>query len=466
MFNQKFLVYRAITLLGDLLILNFAFISALYFSRDFNNINENVIAVKISIWVTLSWIYIGYSFKLYNSNRIERFDQSFNHLFRTIFMHIPVVFSLVLLIKNYDLTKDIILQGYLLFIPFDLLWRLLLLYRLKNIRTATDHYRTAIILGSGKMAKQINSILQTHKGYGYKVQGIFDDTTATDTVSELMITGDLKAAQTFCLNQKIEDIFCTLPLTDTEKIADMISFAEKHLIRYKIVPDFSAIHNKPFAIDYYGFVPVISPVPEPLNNFINNSVKRLFDILFSLLVIVFLLSWLIPIVGILLILESKGPVFYRQNRSGLNYKTFKIIKFRTMNVVETDEQFVQAKKNDPRITPLGKILRKYNIDELPQFINVFIGDMSVVGPRPHAVKMNEQYRTIVSKYMIRHLVKPGVTGLAQAKGFRGETENHEQMEKRIVADVFYIENWSFLMDIKIIIMTVMNMINGKKNGNL
>ena len=137
-----------------------------------------------------------------------------------------------------------------------------------------------------------------------------------------------------------------------------------------------------------------------------------------------------------------------------------------MNVMETDEQFVQAKKNDPRITPLGKILRKYNIDELPQFINVFTGDMSIVGPRPHAVKMNEQYRTIVSKYMIRHLVKPGVTGLAQAKGFRGETENHEQMEKRIVADVFYIENWSFLMDIKIIIMTVMNMIKGKKSGNL
>ena len=244
-------------------------------------------------------------------------------MFRTIFIHIPVVFTLVLLIKNYELTKDIILQAYLLFIPFDLLWRLLLLYRLKNIRIATDHYRTAIILGSGKMAKQINSILQTHKGYGYKVQGIFDDTTLTGNVSDLKITGDLMAAQTFCLNQKIEDIFCTLPLTDTEKITDMISFAEKHLIRYKIVPDFSALHNKPFAIDYYGFVPVISPVPEPLDNFINNSAKRLFDILFSLLVIVFLLSWLIPIVGILLLLESKGSVFYRQNRSGLNYKTLR-----------------------------------------------------------------------------------------------------------------------------------------------
>lgn len=464
MFKQKFLVYRTITLFGDLVILNTGFLLSVSLSGDFKNILENSIVLKISFWIILAWIYLGYSFKLYNSNRIERFEQSFNHLFRTIFIHVLVIFSLVFILKSFELTRDIIIQAYLLFIPFDLIWRLFLLFWLRNIRNSTDHYRTAIILGSGHMANQIMKILQSHKGYGYKVLGVFDDPNSVDVESELQITGDINLAKSFCEQNKIEDIFCALPLTNTPKITEMISFSEKHLIRFKIVPDFTAIHNKPFAIDYYGFVPVISPAPEPLNNFFNSFIKRFFDITFSLLVIVLLLSWLIPLVGIILILESKGPVFYRQNRSGLNYKTFRIFKFRTMNVLESDEQFIQVKQNDPRITRFGKFMRKTNIDELPQFINVLIGNMSVVGPRPHPLKLNEEYRSIVSKYMIRHLVKPGVTGLAQAKGFRGETANHEIMEKRIVADVFYIENWSFLLDIKIILLTIINIIKGDKKG--
>ena len=195
----------------------------------------------------------------------------------------------------------------------------------------------------------------------------------------------------------------------------------------------------------------------------NKQNQKLINILW-LIVIVFVLSWLIPLVGLIMIFESRGPLFYRQNRSGLNYKTFRIFKFRTMNVMESDEEFIQAKKNDPRITRFGKFMRKTNIDELPQFINVFIGNMSVVGPRPHPLKLNEEYRSIVSKYMIRHLVKPGVTGLAQVKGFRGETANQDIMKKRIVADVFYIENWSFLLDIKIILLTIINMVKGDKNG--
>ncbi len=463
MFKQKFLVYRAITLLGDLFILNSAFLLSLYFSRDFKSANENEFAIKISLWVTIAWIYLGYSFKLYNANRIERFEQSFNHLFRTLFIHVLVVFSLVFLLKNFDLTRDIIIQAYLFFIPFDLIWRLFLLFWLRNTRNTTDHFRTAVIIGSGPMASQILKILQTHKGYGYKVFGVFDDSYTVEQ-KDFKITGDLKAAESFCADNNIEDIFCALPLTETNKIAQLLSFAEKHLIRFKIVPDFSAIHNKPFAIDYYGFVPVISPAPEPLSNYFNNAAKRFFDIGFSLLVIVFILSWLIPLVGIALWLESRDTVFYLQNRSGLNYKTFKIIKFRTMNVRETDGEFMQAKQNDARVTRLGKFLRKYNIDELPQFINVLIGEMSVVGPRPHPLKLNEEYRSIVSKYMIRHLVKPGVTGLAQARGFRGETANHEKMEKRIVADVFYIENWNFLLDIKIILLTIVNIVKGEKNG--
>ncbi len=451
-------------MLGDLLILNIAFLFSLYFSNKFNSSSENEFALKMALWVTIAWIYLGYSFKVYNSNRIEPFEKSFNNLFQTLFVHILVVFSLVFLLRTFALTKDIILHAYLFFIPFDLIWRLFLLFWLRKSRSANDHFRTAIIIGNGPMASQIYKILQTHKGYGYKVLGVFDDSNSGASNLDLLTDGNLNDAQSFCEQENIEDIFCALPLTEATKISEMLSFAERHLIRFKIVPDFTAIHNKPFAIDYYGFVPVISPVAEPLSNYFNSLIKRFFDVLFSLLVIVLILSWLIPIVAIIMMVEAKGAIFYRQNRSGLNYKTFRIFKFRTMNVMESDDEFSQAKENDCRITKFGKFMRKTNIDELPQFINVLIGQMSIVGPRPHPLKLNDEYRSIISKYMIRHLVKPGVTGLAQVKGFRGETADHSKMKKRIVADVFYIENWSFLLDVKIILLTILNMVKGEKNG--
>lgn len=197
----------------------------------------------------------------------------------------------------------------------------------------------------------------------------------------------------------------------------MLRFAEDNLIRFKVVPDFSAFHNRNITVDFYGFYPVISLQPEPLSNVFNQMIKRSFDIVFSALVFIFILSWLIPLVALLIKLDSRGPVFYLQNRSGKDYQIFKIFKFRTMTVTEGDTEFVQAQKNDARITRVGKYLRKLNIDELPQFLNVLLGDMSVVGPRPHPIKLNEIYRPIVEKYMTRHLAKPGLTGLAQIRDF-------------------------------------------------
>jgi undecaprenyl-phosphate galactose phosphotransferase/putative colanic acid biosynthesis UDP-glucose lipid carrier transferase len=179
---------------------------------------------------------------------------------------------------------------------------------------------------------------------------------------------------------------------------------------------------------------------------------------------IFILSWLLPLVALLIKWDSPGPVFFRQNRSGKNYQTFKCWKFRTMKVTDADDDFVQAKKNDSRITRIGKYLRKFNVDELPQFLNVFAGEMSVVGPRPHPIKLNETYRNIMERYMSRHLAKPGITGLAQVRGFRGETTDPELMNQRILTDVFYIENWSFLLDVKIILLTVWNMFRGEKNA--
>jgi len=216
-------------------------------------------------------------------------------------------------------------------------------------------------------------------------------------------------------------------------------------------------------LEFHGAVPVSKIRKEPLEKKSNRVKKRLFDIFFSLGVILFIFTWLFPILAILVKLSSKGPVFYKQRRLGRDNKDFVCWKFRSMRT-DNDTVFKQATKNDPRITKIGAIMRKTNLDEMPQFINVLMGQMSVVGPRPHPLKLNDQYRDIVDKYMVRHFCLPGITGWAQVNGFRGETQTPDVMEQRIKLDVHYIENWSFWLDVRIVIKTVTNMFGKEENA--
>ena len=202
---------------------------------------------------------------------------------------------------------------------------------------------------------------------------------------------------------------------------------------------------------------------EPLENIVNRFIKRLFDIGFSALMFLFVLWWFIPLVALIIKITSKGSIFFIQERSGIKNKSFRVIKFRTM-YINSDAHYKQASRHDQRITPIGKLLRRSNLDEMPQFINVFFGQMSVIGPRPHMLKHTEEYSKIIDKFMVRHLVKPGITGWAQVNGYRGETKDVMEMEGRVRADVWYIENWSFGLDVKIIIMTIINMIRGEENA--
>ena len=199
---------------------------------------------------------------------------------------------------------------------------------------------------------------------------------------------------------------------------------------------------------------------EPLQDEFNRLIKRIFDIIFSSIAIILVLSWLLPLLSILIKISSKGPVFFVQSRSGLDNIEFKCYKFRTMVVNSLSDQ-EQATKNDIRITKIGRFLRKTSLDELPQFFNVFIGNMSVVGPRPHMLVHTKSYSEIIDNYMVRQLVLPGITGAAQANGFRGETKNIKDMQDRVKYDVWYIENWSLLLDIKLILITFVNLFKGQ-----
>jgi putative colanic acid biosynthesis UDP-glucose lipid carrier transferase len=246
-------------------------------------------------------------------------------------------------------------------------------------------------------------------------------------------------------------------------IYELAQNAEKNFIRFMFVPDLKLFVNRTIHFNYLEDIPILSLRSEPLQDVAGQIKKRFFDIVFSLMVILLLLSWLLPILAILIKLDSKGPVFFVQMRSGKNNRSFRCYKFRSLRI-NNDADSTQVTQNDVRFTRLGKILRRTNIDEFPQFFNTLIGDMSIVGPRPHMLKHTELYSGLLNQYMVRHFLKPGITGWAQVNGLRGETKTISQMQQRVEHDIWYIENWSLWLDFRIIILTVYNAIRGEKNA--
>lgn len=267
----------------------------------------------------------------------------------------------------------------------------------------------------------------------------------------------------FVLNNQIDEMYCSIGDLSQNQMNDIIDFADNNLKTLKFIPDEKQLFFQNYTLEYYDYIPVIKLRNISLDEKYNKIIKRFFDIIFSVIIIAGLLSWLIPILGILIKFETKGPVFFKQKRNGLNNREFYCYKFRSMEINEL-AHLNQVSKNDARVTKIGKIIRKTSIDELPQFFNVFLGDMSVVGPRPHMVSHTQKYAIKIDKFMVRHFIKPGITGLAQISGFRGEVESDKDIVNRVKYDIFYLENWSILLDIKIIMTTIYNIIRGDKKA--
>ena len=339
-----------------------------------------------------------------------------------------------------------------------LLFKFILFYYLKKYRIVTgSNFRSAIIVGYTQDALRLKKFFDEKTEYGYRFSGFFSD-TATNTD----IKGKLNDIKAYVKENNIDEIYCSLNELNNEQLKDLVNFADSKNRTIKFIPDTKEIFSKNLRIDYYEFFPVLSLRKTALHEPASQIIKRVFDIAFSLLVIALVLSWLAPLLALLIKLESKGPVFFKQSRPGFNEREFFCYKFRSMQINETTEQSVT--RNDPRVTRIGKFIRKTSIDELPQFLNVLQGEMSVVGPRPHLWTQNNLYSSKIKKYMVRLYVKPGITGLAQVRGFRGEITNDEDMINRIKYDVFYIENWSLLLDLKIIIQTVVNIFMGEEKA--
>ncbi len=315
-----------------------------------------------------------------------------------------------------------------------------------------------VIVGEGPAVEEIFQYCQDQTVRGYRFRGVFHEKPLTGILADHQL-GGIEAAKVFAVQNRIDILYCALPASYRAEITELMEFCERNTIRFRVIP--SADSFVPVVrttdLSFHGAVPVSRIRKEPLERWGNRALKRAFDLVFSVLIITLVFSWLFPILAILIKLSSKGPVFFKQTRLGEGKKKFTCLKFRSMRMNDQADSR-QATKDDPRVTRIGAFLRRSNLDEMPQFFNVLLGQMSVVGPRPHPLKLNDQFRDIIDKYMVRHFVRPGITGWAQVNGFRGETRTPELMEKRVELDIWYLENWSFMLDLKIVLKTVTNML--------
>ncbi|RZJ29186.1 MAG: undecaprenyl-phosphate glucose phosphotransferase, partial [Flavobacterium sp.] len=406
------------------------------------------------LFQTFAWLTISYVVKFYSIYRFTTPVEIFSKLVSQ-----GVIFLLVV-IAFFPFSKQSIFSGKAIAIFMSVSFSVITLlkfmwfYYLKKYRIVTgSNFRSAVIIGYTPEAIRLKEVFMTRNDYGYRFMAFFSDKKTNPNIK-----GRVDDLKQYVLENNVDEIYCSLNEISNEQLRDLVDFADENNKTIKFIPDTKEIFSKNLKIDYYEMFPVLSLSKTTLHDPITKAFKRAFDITFSLLVILLLLSWLAPILAILIKLESSGPVFFRQGRPGINEKEFFCYKFRSMRINKTTER--EASKNDPRVTRIGRILRKTSIDEMPQFINVLVGDMSVVGPRPHLWSQNKVYGNRIKRYMVRHYVKPGITGLAQVKGYRGEIETDEDMINRIKFDVFYIENWSLILDLKIILQTVINIFKG------
>ncbi len=440
---------------GDFVFVNLSFLLAYYIKFGSLTAYLSDKYFTLLLVFNLCWFLSTYIIKAYENNQYKKIEKIITNLIQLFILQALLITAFWVFRKAYYYSREHLLITYILLIVFISLWRFLFQYQFNRYRRKGLNFRNVIIVGTGQLSYELLSVFENNKELGYRFLGFFSD--KQESLPKLK--GSVDEVIEFCKSNKVDEMYCSISDLNPEQLKSLTEFADNNLIRIKMIPDVRGFINRHLKIDFYEHVPVLTFRNIPLDDYANRFIKRIFDLLFSMIVIIFFLSWLYPLVALLIKLSSKGPVLFKQVRSGKNNNDFKCWKFRTM-YVNKDADDKQASKTDARITRLGAFLRKTSIDEMPQFFNVFYGHMSVVGPRPHMTKHTEEYAVIVNKYMFRHFVKPGITGLAQVKGLRGETKSSLAMEHRIRLDMLYIENWSLILDLKIIVLTILNVFKG------
>jgi putative colanic acid biosysnthesis UDP-glucose lipid carrier transferase len=407
------------------------------------------------------WLVSAYSARVYIEDAHPELHRFVKRTLKAFILYTACVLLFVFL-YHYFYSRLFIVLSFVFVFGSLILTRLGLILITFYAKKTNRNSRRIVIVGYNDLANKFVTHF-TQNRQDFQVDGYFEDQSVISELTSLPIIGNIDECVEYATKNNIHEIYSTISPESNKSIYAMATMAEKSLIRFKFIPDFKLFVNRDTYLEYQDNFPILSLRPEPLEDLTNSIKKRTFDIAFSLIIIVFLLSWLIPIIAIFIKLTSKGPVIFKQQRSGRNNTQFTCYKLRTLKT-NKEANTKQVTLNDTRITRLGRFLRKSNIDELPQFVNVLLGSMSVVGPRPHMLAHTDLYSKVMGEYMIRHFLKPGITGWAQVNGYRGEIKEESQLRHRIENDIWYMENWSLWLDAKIIWLTIYSTFKGNKNA--
>jgi len=456
---------RPLLVFFDLFVINFlAFYSFNFNEENLHFFSSAYLNNKHLLYIVYSFLFWMFSTSFISFYSVYRYTSALNIL--SLLVKQFLIFS-ILVYAFIGIFRSVNIQAFITFkyltssFAIIAFIKLLSYYMLRAYRLKLKgNVRRVVIIGDTEGANELKTIFLQKKELGYKLLARFSNSKAED------ITGNLKESFSFLeANDGIDEVYCAIDELTENQVNEFVKYANIHHCNIKFIPETKKLLSKRLKTDFYNYLPVLSIQQVAINHDFNKLVKRTFDVLFSIFIIVFILSWVSVLLFILIKIESKGPLFYKHKRNGINYKEFNCYKFRSLRTVK-EVKGTYVKQNDNRLTKIGKFLRQTSIDELPQFINVLKGDMSVVGPRPHMLSYTEDYSKKIDKYnfIFRHHVKPGITGLAQIKGYRGEIKNDEDIINRIKFDNFYIENWSLLLDVKIIIQTTLNIFRGQEKA--
>jgi Undecaprenyl-phosphate glucose phosphotransferase len=444
---------------GEILTFSLTFLISIYFYHENQHPERNW--VILSGFILLLFLVKNWR-KLYKIDIRKVFSLRMYHYIKAYF----ILLSLLYLIHSYfdfQLPDTNLLVALVIGFPFLGISLSFLTVSFISQRkngeenpgkpVSREKTRYTLVAGIGNVAESVEKHFYEYHGPSAQIRFIKCKKEECKVKQEKVV-GKLKHIQAYLKDNPVDEILIALPIKPSKKVRKVLEIADYHGIRVKYIPDYQSLFGKNYKTTRYGQIDMVNVRQLPLDETFSFFIKNSFDKVFASVALL-LLAPVFLIVALLIKLESPGPVFYTPTRIGKAGKPFRVYKFRSMRVNdEATGGRLSTQKDDPRITRLGKILRKYSLDELPQFMNVLLGDMSVVGPRPHRSFLNQQFQESIDKYMVRHYFKPGITGWAQVNGWRGPTDTAEQKAQRTRHDLWYVENWSLWLDIKIIYLTI------------
>lgn len=461
--NRQFERYLQITLIAlDLIVLNVLFFCCQFIFSESIHYNPSDAYFKYLTISNAGWLLLSFFLRTYAISHILNFEVFTKRTIQEYFLWIIFLLIYLFFFRELSISRLFVIATIASFGFGLLINRFIYLGIFNYFRHSDFLLKKVLILGYNDTAKKLTDYFE-RDGLNMQILGYIEDEENISELSHYPVLANISDTIRIAKDMEVQEIYSTITPEQNKGIYDLMYRSEEECIRFRIVPNLSLFITREVHIEYLGELPVLSLRKEPLDDIGNRIKKRILDLIVSLLVTVFILSWLMPIIGLIIFIESGKPIFFRQKRTGKNKKPFYCWKFRSMKS-NKDADLKQATKTDDRVTRFGKFLRKTSLDEFPQFINVLKGEMSLVGPRPHMLKHTSDYSKIVDEYMVRQFIKPGITGWAQINGYRGEITNPEQIKMRVHKDVWYLENWTLWLDIRILFLTVYYILKGDGNA--